>query len=759
MASIDFRFFKAMREKLAAPFNPAEVDADGSPFYTLERLNILYNSDNLLNSEYCSEEFRTSLSAFFEAQKEEGGLIEQGMLQKQLVLLTKSAEENHRGEDYSLKFLKEYETLEDAKSYINSLKVMQSEGRKYIIIEKIVGDPINCDYQAYDSLIAELESKYEARDYYLNLDEIESYYGTWISDKKGFDLSYWHIFLQEYVACFTNTSEALENLLVKIGGKTDSVETMAEAIENTSWGNPLYRFKKLPIEQKKFWQDIVQFKGIDGVKLALNSCLSEDKTQEFFKNLTLEERISSEAQADSLMADITARITVNHLDILLSMLPESKVAQIEKQVAKHKSPEAFKLDKVTQEFAKTHGGFEFKEFVQLAKRFNMPSSIFRDVIEKELPKFNFTEDHVRDELTEALSLYSGNPLFDHIVEDKDFKFKINADAKESSVVLYKKADPTGLFAGKLTKCCQFYTGDSSNQAVMPIYTDPNAGLIVVKDKHKVKGVCFTWLCRNEAGEIDGIVIDSFEHQPEAGKAFLPTIMELSKILSYKGLNLYIGAGGATPSLVEVLDGVSKPAASMVRPKPLSDGFEPYYDSQNVYLINSKATYRDGTSAAGAMHGDEANYFETYVSSLSDAKQQELKIIFGQYDFKGDAENVIRCAQAFGYDLLLSLKLLAPIAGGSIPSANVTIPKLLALGEEKLMMIGSSKELIEKIFQSTGNQACLDKVLASIKLPEELTGAASENVGDVVTSSEYTGELAIHDDVSTMGAAAFAGDDE
>lgn len=212
----------------------------------------------------------------------------------------------------------------------------------------------------------------------------------------------------------------------------------------------------------------------------------------------------------------------------------------------------------------------------------MPTMVLRKFLEEELTKFN-PEDH----LAEVLS-----PIFSSLNSGNTNSFPIGKlfSGKATTVSLLPKTDPTAIFVGKMTNSCQHYMGDSSEEAVIPVYTDPNAGLIIVtigKDVKTVKAACFAWLSRKEDGSIDGLVLDSFEAPgKDCDKAFLPLIFGLAKGLNARGLNLYVGTGGHTPELL--LNGYLVEAQDS--PSPLTTDYEPYGDASEVYVINPDFEY-------------------------------------------------------------------------------------------------------------------------------------------------------------------------
>ncbi len=164
---INFPFFRAMRSKLLSRFNIEEIDSEGEKFYTVERLQILYNSNNLLNSEYCSPEFRESINEFFAEQECEDGLIGRGLISKEIQLVIKSEIE------YSLlvplELLHKYETFEEANEYIDSLKKEDER----VLVPKV--DSEGFFRLKYQRLISNLTNMYESRDYYLSVHTLEAY--------------------------------------------------------------------------------------------------------------------------------------------------------------------------------------------------------------------------------------------------------------------------------------------------------------------------------------------------------------------------------------------------------------------------------------------------------------------------------------------------------------------------------------------------------------------------------------------------------
>ncbi len=203
----------------------------------------------------------------------------------------------------------------------------------------------------------------------------------------------------------------------------------------------------------------------------------------------------------------------------------------------------------------------------------------------------------------------------------------------------------------------------------------------IKNKNKIKAASFVWLGQDKNGQ-KSLVLDSFEHLHEAGKAFIPFIEALSNKLSESETALYLGAGGKTPKLhINQEDDILAQVAATSRPAPLSAGFMPYADSSKVYLITPGAHYSAVTSAV------EGDPLALVTNNLSAEGRESLKDIFPKFvDFELDkiAEYCIKKNCDFG----AALKKAEPFSGelNFFYECNALMEIGLALSNDKTALL-------------------------------------------------------------------------
>ncbi len=448
MITIDFPFFASMHERLRQPFNAAD--------YNLEQLNILYNSQNMLsNREFCSEEFADGANEYFANHKSE--------LTK-VVALNKSSGDPLPA--IIAKIIAEYSSLENAIAYINTLKTTETyeEGVVYVSIKTSEYSSFAMPAERFTAKVTEAFEKASGTMASLT-EDLQNYYETWLSDKTGYEAGEM-IRMIDSLSEIINSANSIEKLLISFG-QTETAERLGEEIGNRLWldnKDSMEKAKSLARgEYQEFFAKMIEYKGFDGLRLLLQVTGSDAQMNAFFNTGGKDLSIDTSEKADALYNELSALVLIVNYDIIdLNHLKD-------------------KLD--------------IESFKKLAEFYQMPQNIIEKLLTEELQDIK-SEDNISD-----------------IFSEKTFQLSIpytktngQQGIKNYTVELLPKSDPTALFVGKMTNCCQFYTGDSSDQAVMPVYKDPNAGLIVVKEKGKVKGASFVWLTQD-----NGLVLDSFEH--------------------------------------------------------------------------------------------------------------------------------------------------------------------------------------------------------------------------------------------------------
>jgi hypothetical protein len=609
MITIDFPFFASMHERLRQPFNAAD--------YNLEQLNILYNSQNMLrNREFCSEEFADGANEYFANHKSE--------LTK-VVALNKSSGAPLPA--IIAKIIAEYSSLENAIAYINTLNTeTYEEGVVYVSIKTSEYSSFAMPAERFTAKVTEAFEKASGTMASLT-EDLQNYYETWLSDKTGYEAGEM-IRMIDFLSEIINSANSIEKLLISFG-QTETAERLGEEIGNRLWldnKDSMEKAKSLARgEYQEFFAKMIEYKGFDGLRLLLQVTGSDAQMNAFFNTGGKDLSIDTSEKADALYNELSALVLIVNYDIIdLNHLKD-------------------KLD--------------IESFKKLAEFYQMPQNIIEKLLTEELQDIK-SEDNISD-----------------IFSEKTFQLSIpytktngQQGIKNYTVELLPKSDPTALFVGKMTNCCQFYTGDSSDQAVMPVYKDPNAGLIVVKEKGKVKGASFVWLTQD-----NGLVLDSFEHLPEAQKAFLPFIAALSNKVAEHGHKLYLGSGGKTPKL-KYAHNVK--VETQERAEPLSAEFKPYRDSRNVYLIEPNTEYTIDDNKEG-------NALTAIIESLSVEQKEEIEDAYKKFDSYHLTEIADAC-KINNLDFVETLKIMTPHTNDcSRILSSVFLTKLLTSSPEVL----------------------------------------------------------------------------
>lgn len=504
MINVDFSFFHFLKTRINGSFEVflQQLLSERSATY-MQDLNILFNSQNLLNSKYCSEEFRDEANSYFKENKDsftkivvvDSYFCSFSMCDAFLLNLAFDHYDNQAGIEDKLNEMSKGDGLFHYVSGSNSIILDMSYARDTI-----------------DSYL-KIQNLKEFRDFV-------DYYNQCLIDKDGTDDT---SFIIDILGLFSMMPSYLAIEQTLISTPPSEEYNLIEGLTNRTWfdDDVIDELTKISKDQMDFWVKLVKEKGFEGFRLFVSSLPSQKSMADFF---------NSNADFMNMNQD-------DAFNVITQTLFEEDYASVDMQHLKN---------------------FDVVQLKNLARKYQMPSDFLRKLVSNNL-KIN-PQDNVRG-------------YFNDFKISVAYKKNGKQTNKQYKVELLKKNDPTALFFGKMTDCCQFYTGDSSNEAVMPVYSDPNAGLIVIKDRRKVKAGSFVWLTN------DGMVLDSFEHQEEARKALPDFLIGLSKQLSDVGKTLYLGSGGGTVVSLdqEVVD----------RPKPLTEDYIPYEDSIRVYKIDSE----------------------------------------------------------------------------------------------------------------------------------------------------------------------------
>jgi hypothetical protein len=301
------------------------------------------------------------------------------------------------------------------------------------------------------------------------------------------------------------------------------------------------------------------------------------------------------------------------IELIIDQKPniDEAIAEIEQLTQNYVYPDI--------EHEKTH--FNIENFKKLAIKYFLPHDIYAEVIIKEVPKFS--NDSALEEIFKANNENNGSFL--------DLG-KIHS-GKNSFVSLLNKSDPAGLFLGQMTESCMHYKGMAEKNAVIPGYTSPYSGFLVVFNSNtsekgsrikysKVKAAAYCWMAEKE-GKPVGIVVDSYEYINSGEKDFLPFITGVSKYLADRGLKLFVGEGGKTPVIIYTGKKVSE--FQIKRPSPMDKSLALNTDSEYVYdisLINEekKLTFKSKTGSTPDYEIDNSivTSLESYLSFFNSA---------------------------------------------------------------------------------------------------------------------------------------------
>lgn len=640
MITIDFPFFASIRDKLKQPFNATD--------YNLDQLNVLYNSPNMLaNRTFCSEEFADGANRYFVDHRSD--------LTK--VIGLQSAPFNDPFKDIIKEFLEKYSDFDAAMEYVETLKTSEDG-------EELVRFKTNHSYWVvmnFNDFSRKLNRAFMAKDTIDHTAELKAYYEAWLGDKSGYHEGMIGEMI-EFLTKFTTSSASIEKIICSFGRKQNT-HNLGEEIGNRLWltAKNIDNIDSLLSEsQKIFFAQLMNYKGFNGLKLLFQTAGSQAKTAEFFTSTDL--TINDEISAESLFNELTDHLKdIDYSDINLEHL--------------------------------TAHGFDIPIFTALVKQYGMPHDIVKTLVEEDLQEINLKDDNIR-------TIFPGGNTKFKLAPISYTKTNGQTGTKTYTVEYLPKTDPTALFAGKMTNCCQFYTGDSSDQAVIPVYKDPNAGLIVVKEGNKIKGVSFAWLTEDQ-----GLVLDSFEHMPEAGKAFIPFITALSSALALSDYKLYVGLGGKTPDLfIQQEDGELAEAIKTSRPTPSSEGYEPYGDSSTVYLIEPDKHYVAMSTQI------EGNPIELVLANLSTSEQEAIKDIYQKFTDYALKQIASHCLTK-GYDFKEVLTIIQNFSGAhNFPNL---IDLVITADEEQTTLLNRYPKLTELFCNSITNQPTIFDLLTPL----------------------------------------------
>ncbi|MDX1916539.1 MAG: hypothetical protein SFT68_00945, partial [Rickettsiaceae bacterium] len=428
------------------------------------------------------------------------------------------------------------------------LNMQKLEGAKFVC------DKFKDSEAQYLSRFREKLSKnYEPHEVELISDIIEYYY-SWCADLVNIKFFASLTTAFELLVDVTGSQESMSNILSDLPTSKDWGQLFENGL-NIGWEglNRIQKCRTLEQNQKNILRNMTDYASTipNYGWIMVNNTISlanlDNHRIEFFKWLEQEGRIDAVqnyniTQDPSIMEEAISKI--------------SEILTIEDTIVKNTLEP---LEIFTQE--------QLNDLTSYIRKYKMPSDIFEKLV------------------IDLTDICTKHPT---LRELESIKFTLaKVGGKKTEAYFLPNNDPAALFIGKMTKSCQFYTGHSSDSAVMPFYKDTNTGVIVIKKGVNISVGCFAWICRNQEGKL-GIVLDSIESMPEMQKIIPEFLEKLSTILQEKGLDLYLGSGGGTPTLhQEFVDKLYEPLPTLERYKsifPISENYIPYYDSDNLYKI-------------------------------------------------------------------------------------------------------------------------------------------------------------------------------
>ena len=679
---INFSFYTRIKETLANGVFDARD-------YTPQGLQILSDSLPVIYSEYCGEEFRRGALEYLEANKE----------------------------------LYPYAHARRAQDFhpLMTLESLAEEGtiaREIIAgIEGIVGNEAHFTFS--ENMNARLVKYIQDNPIHVkDAAELGNYYSKWLCTQKGYNPDF--LFLVTFVtAYFTNEKEEIEFLFEQLGENENFEKILATKLNISQWKieHVFEKFFLLQDEEKDFYQNLIAAKGWPALTLMLKLFEDLEKTSNYFSQLIYDEEYSGDSSigaTESRSIDWKAIKEIGDIERIFTDL--SRLVEIDANY-----PEVdFGLSATK--------GFDLNNFKKLAAKYEMPAILAEKVMNDEMENFHLDDDNVgqilRDVFREfnlsATKIPRGGP---------NSGYTLNVQSKRALYVeLTPKTDPTALFMGRMTSSCQFYTGNSSDQAVIPFYTDPNIGLLAIKEGTQVVAGSLVWLCNDERGT--GIVLESFVHRAENyQKAYLPFVTQLAGILSHHNINLYMGTGGKSPTL-KIAGELVEP---LPQPAPLTAEYKPYGDSRSVYLIQPGIEYEAIFRESEEVTTDKiiellAGLPENILEKLMALPNLRKIILEHDYNITLTKEILSKLTEE-NLNLLISLDEENLFQADSLFSIQEALKIIENLGAEKILKLTVVPTLLKAaIFSHTDNNTMKllsrlnEEDIAKLRMWEENTEA-------------------------------------
>lgn len=402
--------------------------------YTHAELEYIYFNKSILHSKFCSESFRNDATAYINQNEPRFG--DKGAF--------KSYSDDIKPSNSNR--VKIYNDVKD---------IIEQEKRDSMIIDalhKLWKYPLGNIIQTESNEIKQYIKI--GQSHTGQIMDLADYYCAWnIFD---YNLPY-SSKIMEFISFVFALTGSIENV-IKFTSTLEPAETIdkiQEQIFNASWGGDerFEEYRNLPELELRYLQSLIVNKGIESISLCVSLANLPIERKKFFEWVN-EQDYSSEDLSDQ---------AINKIKELTAF-----------------SNEEYKSK--TQELEKS--GFDVDNLVLCASKFKMPKDIFEKLIQDLLKRQEVTDNISKILLSEQATESAIVNLNEDFKSSESFSFYISEtekkmNSKTPQAKLLLKTDPTALFIGKMTKCCQFYTGHSSDYAVMPVYNDPNAGLFVL----------------------------------------------------------------------------------------------------------------------------------------------------------------------------------------------------------------------------------------------------------------------------------------
>ncbi len=396
------------------------------------------------------------------------------------------------------------------------------------------------------------------------ISDIIEYYYAWCSDSVNINDMLRLTTVFELLLEMTGSREGISAILDPIPNMKSWVN-LVEGLLNLGWGGleRIEKFGKLDQAEKEILRKLLTCAKADDSKSVINNMISlanlDEERKEFFKFLKSE----------------------NLADVIKDYQPNSGGNEII-QYAFDKILAILTMDHhAVKEQASRLGIFAPEKLESLAtyvEKYKMPRDIFEQLLK------DLASPHTKESTEYIPKDCDTNSIFSNI---KQFGLSQKVGQKKPQASFLSPGDPAALFIGKMTKSCQFYTGDSSDAAVMPFYKDPTTRVIAIQTGKKIGAAAFVWLSRDNEGKM-GMVLDSIEHLPEMKKIIPEFLQILSTKLCETDMDLYVGQGGGTPSLAYKTEHSQEESVPTLcrnnNIHPISEDYKPYGDSYNLYKI-------------------------------------------------------------------------------------------------------------------------------------------------------------------------------